>query len=378
LTDGQTHDAQQSDDLLPEVDFHNYLSAIDVEGYNADSEINFRNPTKKRRRNYKIYQITPINGRERNSGHPQQQADRPARRQNRAHQCVHLDKNHQAVTPAEARENIGDESSLMDSALNEQYSQVQSHMNPEINLDSQKDDPFFGAIINHLQTGAPPNDRTLAQRIVCRIDDYYIEDSQLWHLARLRGKRLTKIAPRFQQLGIPRQFRMKIMESIHSISHFSFLKCYLTARQRFYWPAMATEMAIFTKSCLVCQQIKFSAKPKYPVHGMPTHNLFDCLHIDFHEIRTPKKSTPSEYKHVLVAIDQASNYVTLLPTANMQAATAARLIMDNIILNYGTFRYLISDRSTSWLNQLFAAFLTLPGFETHHIKTSPYRAQTIL
>jgi hypothetical protein len=188
-------------------------------------------------------------------------------------------------------------------------------MNPEINLDSQRDYPFFEAIINHLQTGALPNDRTLAQRILCQIDDYYIEDNQLWHLARLRDMRLTKIAPRFQQLCIPRQFRMKIMESIHNSSHFSFLKCYLTARQRFYWPAMATEMAIFTKSCLVCQQIKFSAKPKYPVHGMPTHNLFDCLHIDFHEIRTPKKSCPREYKYVLVAIDQASNYVTLLPTA---------------------------------------------------------------
>jgi hypothetical protein len=58
-------------------------------------------------------------------------------------------------------------------------------MNPEINLDSQKDDPFFEAIMNHLQTGALPNDRTLAQRVLCQIDDYYIEDNQLWHLARL-------------------------------------------------------------------------------------------------------------------------------------------------------------------------------------------------
>jgi hypothetical protein len=227
----------------------------------------------------------------------------------------------------------------MDSTLSEQYSQIQSQINPEVNLDSQKDDPFFEAIISHLQTGALPNDRTLAQRILCQIDDYYIEDDQLWHLARLRGKRLTKITPRFQQLCIPKQFWMKIMESIHNISRFSFLKCYLTARQRFYWPAMATEMAIFTKSCLVCQQIKFSAQPKYPVHGMPTHDLFECLHIDFHEIRTPKKSTPRQHKYVLVAIDQASNYVTLLPTANMQAPTAARLIMDNIILKYGMFRY---------------------------------------
>jgi hypothetical protein len=171
-TDGQTHDAQQSDGLLPEVDFYNYLSVIDVEGYNADSEINFRDPAKKRKRNYKIYQITPIDEQEDASNQPQQLSNKAARRKNRAHQSVSPDINHQAVTPDEARANIGDESSLMDSALNEQYSQIQSHMNPEINLDSQKDDPFFEAIINHLQTGALPNDRTLAQRILCQIDDY--------------------------------------------------------------------------------------------------------------------------------------------------------------------------------------------------------------
>jgi hypothetical protein len=368
-TDGRATDTQQSDDIIPQVDFYDYLSAIDVEAYNEDSEINFRDPTKKRRRNYKICQITPIDAHESIAHETQQLAHRTPRRTDHAQQSDHSDSGHQAITHDETRTRTYDEATLMDPTLSEQYTQIQSHVKPEINLDSQKDDPFFEAVINHLQTGALPTDRTLAQRILCQIDDYYIEDNQLWHLARLRGKRLTKIVPRFQQLCIPRQFRLKIMESIHNISHFSLLKCYLTARQRFYWPAMATEMAIFTKSCLVCQQIKFSAKPKYPVHGMPSHNLFECLHVDFHEIRTPKKSAPSEFKYVLVAVDQASHYVTLLPTANMQAATAARLIMDNIILKYGTFRYLISDRSTSWLNQLFAAFLTLPGFDMHHIKT---------
>jgi hypothetical protein len=374
-TDGGETDTQQSDDIIPQVDFYDYLSAIDVEAYNEDSETSFRDPNKKRRRNYKVCHITPIDAQTSTDHEIQQLAHRTPRRTDQGQQSDQAHSEQQAIMHEQTRTHADDEAQLMDTTVNEQYTQLQNQMNPEINLDSQKDDPFFEAVINQLQTGALPTDRTLAQRILYQIDDYYIEDDQLWHLARLRGKHLTKIIPRFQQLCIPRQFRLKIMESIHNISHFSFLKCYLTARQRFYWPAMATEMAIFTKSCLVCQQIKFSAKPKYPVHAMPSHNLFECLHVDFHEIRTPKKSAPSEFKYVLVAIDQASHYVTLLPTSNMQAATAARLIMDNIILKYGTFRYLITDRSTSWLNQLFAAFLTLPGFDTHHIKTSPYRAR---
>jgi hypothetical protein len=127
-------------------------------------------------------------------------------------------------------------------------------------------------------------------------------------------------------------------------------------------------------SCLPTNSIFGKATVPCSWHAdPPVIRVFAC---GFSRDPDAQNVSPSEYKYVLVAIDQASNYVTLLPTANMQAATAARLIMDNIILKYGTFRYLISDRSTSWLNQLFAAFLTSPSFETYHIKTSPYRAQT--
>jgi hypothetical protein len=71
-----------------------------------------------------------------------------------------------------------------------------------------------------------------------------------------------------------------------------------------------------------------------------------------------------------------SQYTTLVPTRDMKAETAARAIMDHVILKFGTFRYLISDRSSSWLNQLFETFLKMPGMQAHHIKTSPYRPQT--
>jgi hypothetical protein len=71
-----------------------------------------------------------------------------------------------------------------------------------------------------------------------------------------------------------------------------------------------------------------------------------------------------------------SQFVTLIPTRDMKAETAAQAIMDHFILKFGTFRYLISDRSSSWLNQLFETFLKMPGMQAHHIKTSPYRPQT--
>jgi hypothetical protein len=216
----------------------------------------------------------------------------------------------------------------------------------------------------------------MAQRVLYQADDFFIQDDQLWHLARLKSKRLQQIAPRFHQLCIPKSFRMKIMHAIHDFSHYSFLKCYLTARQRFYWHSMASEFAMFTQSCLVCQQIRNTAKPHFPLTSIPPSNLFETLMLDFHEIRPPKNTNHDGFKYVLILLEQMSQYVTLVPTKDMRAETAAQAIMDHYILRFGAFRYLVSDRSTSWLNQLFEAFLKMPGMQAHHVRTSPFRPQT--
>jgi hypothetical protein len=41
MVEGQAQDTNQTTDFLPEIDFYDYLGALNVEGYNADSEINF-------------------------------------------------------------------------------------------------------------------------------------------------------------------------------------------------------------------------------------------------------------------------------------------------------------------------------------------------
>jgi hypothetical protein len=98
--------------------------------------------------------------------------------------------------------------------------------------------------------------------------------------------------------------------------------------------------------------------------------------IDFHEIRPPKNTNHDGFKYVLILLEQMSQYVTLVPTKDMRAETAAQAIMDHYILRFGAFRYLVSDRSSSWLNQLFEALLKMPGMQAHHVRTSPFRPQT--
>jgi hypothetical protein len=335
--------------------------------------LEFRDLSKKRRRNYRVYEITPI-GEENSSVRQEGQTRCSSRRreqvERREAETDNVDNNTDQGAEQEA------DTALLDEETGQMQNNLHLQLASEINLESQRDDAFFAAIIDCLQNGLLPSDKNTAQRVLFQADNFFIQDDQLWHLARLKNKRLQQISPRFHQLCIPKCFRMKIMQSVHEFSHFSFLKCYLTARQKFYWHSMATEFAMFTKSCLVCQQIRNTAKPHYPLQSIPVSGLFEVLMIDFHEIRQPKRAGKDVFKYVLILIDQMSQFVTLIPTRDMKAETAAQAIMDHSILKFGTLRYLISDRSSSWLNQLFETFLKMPGMQAHHIKTSPYRPQT--
>jgi hypothetical protein len=353
--------------------FFLYLSNIDAEAYVADSQIEFRDLSKKRRRNYRVYEITPVE-----EENPSVGQDRQTRRRSRRREQV--DRREAETDNVDNNTDQGTEQDADTAVLDEETGQMQNNLHSqlalEINLESQRDDAFFATIIDYLQNGFLPSDKNTAQRVLFQADDFFMQDDQLWHLARLKNNRLQQISPRFNQLCIPKGFRMKIMQSIHEFSHFSFLKCYLTARQKFYWHSMATEFAMFTKSCLVCQQIRNTTKPHYPLQSLPVSGLFEVLMIDFHEIRQPKRAGKEAHRYVLILIDQMSQFTTLIATRDMKAETAAQAIMDHFILKFGTFRYLISDRSSSWLNQLFETFLKMPGMQAHHIKTSPYRPQT--
>jgi hypothetical protein len=363
-------------DPLEDIDHYNYLGALDVDAYIADSDITFRDPAKKRRRNYSVYQLVPLSDASQSES-VEAHENTGNRRKSKSQKRRRLQpENIPADVESEQTTEVDADTQLLDEATSTEQANLYSQLSPQINLESQKDDPFFEAVITYLQDGALPNDKTMAQRVLYQADDFFIQDDQLWHLARLKSKRLQQIAPRFHQLCIPKSFRMKIMQAIHEVSHYSFLKCYLTARQRFYWHSMATEFAMFTQSCLVCQQIRNSAKPNYPLTSIPPSNLFDTLMIDYHEIRPPKNTNHEGFKYVLILLEQMSQYVTLVPTKDMRAETAAQAIMDHYILRFGAFRYLVSDRSSSWLNQLFEAFLKMPGMQAHHVRTSPFRPQT--
>jgi hypothetical protein len=186
---------------IEDVDFFGYLTNIDAEAYVADSQIEFRDLSKKRRRNYRVNKMTLI-GEENPSVRQDGQTSRRSRRREQVDrteaETENVDNNIDQRIEQDA------DTALLDEKTGQMQNNLHSQLAPEINLESQRDDAFFAAVIDYLQTGLLPSDKNTAQRVLFQADDFFIQDDQLWHLARLKNKRLQQILPRFHQLFIPK------------------------------------------------------------------------------------------------------------------------------------------------------------------------------
>ena len=196
---------------IEDIDHFSYLNAIDAEAYVADSEVKFRDPAKKRRRNYRVYEFMPLSvadSPDRDNEDMQQVAGRKRKRKGRRNQRIdaHTYTDTQTDTTNQ-RNNSGLNTDEIDEQMREAQNQVQTQIAPVITLESQRDDVFFAAIIDYLQDEKLPSDRNLAQRILYQIDDFFIQDNQLWHLAPLRVKDFHKF-----YLAVNKSAFLKVLE----------------------------------------------------------------------------------------------------------------------------------------------------------------------
>jgi hypothetical protein len=124
----------------------------------ADSQIEFRDLSKKRRRNYIVYEMTPI-GEKNPSVRQDGQTSRRSRRREQ------VDKTEAETDNVDNNTDQGIEQDVDTALLDEETRQMQNNLHsqlaPEINLEAQRDDDaFFAAVIDYLQNGLLPSDKT--------------------------------------------------------------------------------------------------------------------------------------------------------------------------------------------------------------------------
>ena len=139
---------------------------------------------------------------------------------------------------------------------------------------------------------------------------------------------------------------------------------------RYYWPGMYKTVDNWVRTCDVCQR-QGRPKPKEPLHPIPVGQPFDRVGIDY---VGPLPRTTKGNRYIIVATEYLTKWVEASATPDCTAQTTAQFIYNEIICRHGTPKEILTDRATSFQNELIAALLHIVG--TKHRLSSPYHPQT--
>ena len=234
----------------------------------------------------------------------------------------------------------------------------------------QRRDPDLADLILYLESSTLPDKDSVARSLLLTIDDYFLsEDGLLFHLWTPRGPRHTST---YQQLVIPTALRYEILTWGHDDAmtggHFGTVKTYEKLRIRYYWRHMYSDIQHWCRSCCDCAMKKTPRnRHKAPLLPIPVQDAFEIICCD---VVGPFPVSKQGNRYVVVFTDLLSKWPEAFAVPSVEAATIARLLVDEIFARHGAPRKLLTDRGSNFLSALVKEVCRL--LNTKKLNTTAY------
>ena len=170
----------------------------------------------------------------------------------------------------------------------------------------------------------------------------------------------------------PADCRKSILTLAHESTlagHFSHRKTELRIKERFFWPALGTDIRNFCRSCDRCQRVAPKRRTKrVPLCKVPViTEPFSRVAIDL----VGPLSPPSEegHQYILTLIDCATGFPEAVPLKCIDSIHVAEALL-TIFSRVGIPREILSDRGPQFISQLLGEIHRLLGVKP--LFSSPY------
>lgn len=169
--------------------------------------------------------------------------------------------------------------------------------------------------------------------------------------------------------------QLELIELFHNTpqgGHFGVRKTLLKLKQRYIWKNMYRMVKNYISKCDRCQRNKQIRHTREPlcVTDTPTQS-FETVVID-----TVGPLRPSmNYRYILTMQCELTKYVIACPIETKEAKSVAKALTENLILRYGIFKTLKSDRGTEFTNELMKEICELLKIEQRF--STPYHHETL-
>ena len=182
---------------------------------------------------------------------------------------------------------------------------------------------------------------------------------------------------KYYQILIPKQVVKEVLHSLHGEfgKHPGFFKTIIAYREKYYFPKMAQLIREWVMSCEQCiRESRVDPSLTRPPLQNPNEHITapeDAIQIDL----VPELPPSGGYENIVTAMDVFSRYLFAYPTANQDAKTIAKILI-NIMTNHAYLpTTLISDKGTAFTSHVIKEVAGVLGVNLKHAITKD--AQTI-
>ena len=172
----------------------------------------------------------------------------------------------------------------------------------------------------------------------------------------------------------PRKLVEIVLDSIHTtIGHLGARRTSDYTRKLFWWPSMGRDIALFCKTCGVCQTIKSSTQsPQGLLHSLPIPTRpWQSIAMDF----VGPFPTSDGFDYLWLVIDRLTSQVHLVPiTTTTRASGLAWQFVREVVRLHGLPESIVSDRDSKFVSKFWREVHRLLGGRL--LMSTAYHPQT--
>ena len=182
---------------------------------------------------------------------------------------------------------------------------------------------------------------------------------------------------KYYQILIPKQLIKEVLRSLHGEfgKHPGISKTITACREKYYFPKMAQLIREWVISCEQCiRESRIDPSFTRPPLQNPNEHITapeDAIQIDL----VPELPPSGGYENIVTAMDVFSRYLFAYPTANQDAKTIAKVLINIMTKHAYLPTTLISDKGTAFTSHVIKEVAGVLGVKLKHATTK--HAQTM-
>lgn len=170
---------------------------------------------------------------------------------------------------------------------------------------------------------------------------------------------------------VPKVLRKKIFDVVHGLAHPSARTTRQQIRQKFVWPGMNKQIALWSRTCLPCQATKIQRHNKaMPDKIAIPDERFRHIHLDLIGPLPVCKG----FRYCLTMIDRFTRWPEAIPIADITAESVARAFFETWVARFGVPTVITTDQGSQFEAELFKKLTELLGCS--RTRSSPYHPQS--